>query len=170
MTLCPTPTSLFTSAGCLSSTLRLCFLDLLLPGVPLSRLKSRLFFSLLSLLTGCSDFGGEPVTAFGESFVSWSVQFSGCESLSALLELSSLCLSTPRSAIQLYQFADCCGPSIKSRSFRSPIQVYIQLVAFVQRPVNTAKKEIETRRAKIRNEKSWFSSRHWKRLKANCFG
>lgn len=54
---------LFKSAEGFRSTLRLCFLDLLLPGVPLSRAKSLLLLSELSLLLGCSvDFGGEPAT------------------------------------------------------------------------------------------------------------
>lgn len=54
---------LFRSADGFKSTLRLCFLDLLLPGVPLSRAKSLLLLSELSLLlVGCSDLGGEPAT------------------------------------------------------------------------------------------------------------
>lgn len=53
---------LFKSAGGFRSTLRLCFLDLLVPGAPLSRVKSLLLLSELSVLLCCSDFGGEPVT------------------------------------------------------------------------------------------------------------
>lgn len=80
------------------STLRLCFFDLLLPGVdPRSLLNNLLLLSAPSFL--CSNLGGEPAICVGVSFASWSVQFSGCESLSARLELSSLSLSTPRSVI-----------------------------------------------------------------------
>jgi hypothetical protein len=79
-------------------------LALLLPGAPRSLANSRLFlspasfFSLPPCWCSLAGFGGEPASALlGGSLASWSVQFSGWESLSARRELSSLCLSTPRS-------------------------------------------------------------------------
>lgn len=62
------------------------------------------------------------MTVLGASLASWSVQFSGCESLSARLELSSLCLSPPLSEIYFcYSF---CIPVLIARHTFQVLELY----------------------------------------------